>query len=68
MNTLLSSFEPRDPVGVVGYADDLLLYIKGSDELRAHHGATHGGGSGASDYMGEVYGFVFNPTKTTIDY
>ncbi len=33
MNMLLSSFKHNDPVKVVGYADDILLYVCGSDEF-----------------------------------
>ncbi len=32
MNMSLSSFKHTDPVKVVGYADDILLYMCGSDQ------------------------------------
>ncbi len=64
MNTLLSSFDLGDPVGIVGYADDLLLYVTGSDEHTM--GQLMEGALERVTTWGEAHGLVFNPTKTTI--
>ena len=64
MNTLLSSFHHNDPVGVVGYADDILLYICGTDASTMVHFMEK-----ALDRVlnwGERNGLVFNPDKTTV--
>ncbi len=64
MNTLLSSFKRTDPVKVVGYTDDILLYVCGSDE------STMGNLMEAAlervKTWGAANGLVFNPSKTTI--
>ncbi len=64
MNTLLSSFKRTDPVRVVGYADDVLLYVCGSDA------PTMGNLMEAAlervTTWGAANGLVFNPDKTTI--
>ncbi len=36
MNMLLTSFKHTYPVKVVGYADDIILYVCGSDEATIH--------------------------------
>ncbi len=64
MNTLLLSFKRANLVMVVGYADDILLYVCGSDQ------ATMGNLMEAAlervTTWGEANWLVFNPNKTTI--
>ena len=65
MDTLLRTFDhPYHPVKVVGYADDILLYICGSDpstmknQMEQELNKVH--------KWGKNHGLEFNPTKTVV--
>ena len=63
MDTLLSMFTKRDPVKVVGYADDILLYVNGSDSQVMRELLQKA--LNKVQTWGLEHGLEFSPVKTT---
>ena len=64
INELLSKFQAFDPVKIIGYADDVLLYVSGKDPSTLANLMNR-----ALDYVqkwGKNNGLVYNPKKTQV--
>ena len=64
MDTLLSTFNKNDPVKVLGYADDLLLYVNGTDPNTMKQLMQKA--LSKVQVWGQEKGLYFNPDKTTV--